>query len=150
MRLSCCFSLKKHQLFIILRCIAGILFSDQQFNGSERVAWKATPSVRVRAKTVGNTILTHDTPSASLRSAAPSKREPRRLRRSGCLVGDTYRYGNTHGQIPFQHSTLPQPRFAQQLPQRGSQGGFAARVTCWLSMRILEMSSRGTVNCCSC
>ena len=39
LRLSCCFSLKKHQLFIILRGIAGIWFSDQQFNGSERVAW---------------------------------------------------------------------------------------------------------------
>ena len=33
------FFLKKHQLFIILRGIAGIWFSDQQFNGSERVAW---------------------------------------------------------------------------------------------------------------
>ena len=39
LRLSCCFSLKKHQLLIILRGIAGIWFSDQQFNGSERVAW---------------------------------------------------------------------------------------------------------------
>ena len=41
------------------------------------------------------------TPSASLCSAAPSEREPRRLRRSGRQVGDPYGYSGNQGLVPF-------------------------------------------------
>ena len=48
-----------------------------------------------------------------------------RLRRSGRQVGDPYNGYAKPGACTIQRSTLPQPRFAQQLPQRGSQGCFA-------------------------
>ena len=77
-----------------------------------------------------------DTPSASLRSAAPSEREPGTVAGGFChstgyslnrgVTGDFHRPYETQKPFPFtiHRGTLPQLRCAQQFPQRGSREGF--------------------------
>ena len=62
----------------------------------------------------------HDTPSASLRSAAPSRREPRRLRRSGRLRASPTGATETIGvQQPTRHTPSASRLFATSLSRRG-------------------------------
>ena len=91
--------------------------------------------------------------------------EPRRLRRSGRLrASPTVGVCKTGGHT-IQRRTLPQPRFARQLPQRGSQGcfapgndgsqgGFAARVAkmatpATLSINCLLVQSSRVIEDCN-
>ena len=82
-----------------------------------------------RCETIGTHPSSYHTPSASLCSAAPSKREPRVLRTRERRAAKSRPYGwrcKTNRYTPF---IVPHPlsfAFAQQLPQRWSQGGSAA------------------------
>ena len=68
--------------------------------------------LQVRQYPWADTISTQSTPSASLRSAAPSEREPRRLRRSGHLLALDENTGNVfkgYGELLFllNHKLIP-------------------------------------------
>ena len=101
------------------------LFHPQMGGFAARVAKLATPYSRLR-KTMGLHHSPYDTPSVSpFGLTAPSEREPRRLRRSGRQFGDPYSSCAKPWAHTIQPTTPPQLRFAQQLPQRWSQGCFA-------------------------